>query len=75
MAAAGSCCPLALAASIPFAIDATTGTITVSGPLDREQLPSEEVLLEVTVSRRQQGEPHPSLPGALQPTLSSCPGA
>ncbi|NWS13691.1 CDHR2 protein, partial [Pachyramphus minor] len=33
--------------SIPFAISATTGTITVSEPLDREQLPSEEVLLEV----------------------------
>ncbi|XP_068265501.1 cadherin-related family member 2 [Nyctibius grandis] len=34
-------------ASVPFAIGATTGTITVSGHLDREQLPSEEVLLEV----------------------------
>ncbi|NXE91937.1 CDHR2 protein, partial [Menura novaehollandiae] len=34
--------------SVPFAINATTGIITVSGPLDREQLPSEEVLLEVT---------------------------
>ncbi|KAJ7411507.1 Cadherin-related family member 2 [Pitangus sulphuratus] len=33
--------------SVPFAINATTGTITVSEPLDREQLPSEEVLLEV----------------------------
>uniref|UniRef100_A0A672U8C3 Cadherin related family member 2 n=1 Tax=Strigops habroptila TaxID=2489341 RepID=A0A672U8C3_STRHB len=32
--------------SVPFAINATTGTITVSAPLDREQLPSEEVLLE-----------------------------
>lgn len=59
MAAASSCCPLALGASVTFAINATTGTITVSGPLDREQLPSEEVLLEVMVSRRQQGEPHP----------------
>ncbi|XP_009953428.1 PREDICTED: cadherin-related family member 2, partial [Leptosomus discolor] len=37
-------------ASSPFAINATTGTITVSGLLDREQLPSEEVLLEVTAS-------------------------
>ncbi|XP_065590714.1 cadherin-related family member 2 [Cyrtonyx montezumae] len=34
-------------ASVPFAISATTGTITVSQLLDREQLPSEEVLLEV----------------------------
>ncbi|NXT59269.1 CDHR2 protein, partial [Pluvianellus socialis] len=33
--------------SVPFAINAKNGTITVSGPLDREQLPSEEVLLEV----------------------------
>ncbi|NXA67388.1 CDHR2 protein, partial [Mohoua ochrocephala] len=35
-------------ASVPFVINVTTGTITVSEPLDREQLPSEEVLLEVT---------------------------
>ncbi|NXB04152.1 CDHR2 protein, partial [Cnemophilus loriae] len=34
--------------SVPFVINATTGIITVSEPLDREQLPSEEVLLEVT---------------------------
>ncbi|NXD76304.1 CDHR2 protein, partial [Halcyon senegalensis] len=34
-------------ANVPFAINATTGTITVNGLLDREQLPSEEVLLEV----------------------------
>ncbi|NXR44504.1 CDHR2 protein, partial [Hippolais icterina] len=35
-------------ASVPFVINNTTGTITVSEPLDREQLPREEVLLEVT---------------------------
>ncbi|NXI72491.1 CDHR2 protein, partial [Anseranas semipalmata] len=34
-------------ASVPFAINTMTGTITVSEMLDREQLPSEEVLLEV----------------------------
>ncbi|XP_074912738.1 cadherin-related family member 2 [Buteo buteo] len=34
-------------ASVPFAISSMTGTITVSGLLDREQLPGEEVLLEV----------------------------
>ncbi|NXR75164.1 CDHR2 protein, partial [Pycnonotus jocosus] len=34
-------------ASVPFVINDTTGTITVSEPLDREQLPSEEMLLEV----------------------------
>ncbi|XP_023791618.1 cadherin-related family member 2 isoform X1 [Cyanistes caeruleus] len=35
-------------ASVPFVINNTTGIITVSEPLDREQLPSEEVLLKVT---------------------------
>lgn len=75
VAATGSYCPLVLDTSVPFVINDKTGTITVSQPLDREQLPSEEVLLEVTVSRRQQGEPHPlPLPGPLQPSLSSCPG-
>ncbi|NXO34593.1 CDHR2 protein, partial [Locustella ochotensis] len=34
-------------ASVPFVINNITGTITVSEPLDREQLPREEVLLEV----------------------------
>ncbi|NXA03108.1 CDHR2 protein, partial [Sapayoa aenigma] len=38
--------------SVPFAISATMGTITVSEPLDREQLPSEEVLLEVTAREK-----------------------
>lgn len=52
VAATGSCCPLVLDASVPFVINVTTGTITVSEPLDREQLPSEEVLLEVMVSRK-----------------------
>ncbi|NWV27759.1 CDHR2 protein, partial [Origma solitaria] len=39
-------------ASVPFVINVTTGTITVSEPLDREQLPSEEVLLEVMARER-----------------------
>ncbi|NXK90952.1 CDHR2 protein, partial [Formicarius rufipectus] len=38
--------------SVPFAIDATTGTITVNETLDREQLPSEEVLLEVMAQEK-----------------------
>ncbi|XP_069725418.1 cadherin-related family member 2 [Phaenicophaeus curvirostris] len=39
-------------ASLPFTINATTGTITVSGALDREELPNEEVLLEVTAREK-----------------------
>ncbi|XP_065705229.1 cadherin-related family member 2 isoform X1 [Patagioenas fasciata] len=39
-------------ASVTFTINTTTGTITVSGPLDREELPSEEVLLEVTAREK-----------------------
>ncbi|NXY50681.1 CDHR2 protein, partial [Ceuthmochares aereus] len=39
-------------AILPFTINATTGTITVSGALDREELPSEEVLLEVTAREK-----------------------
>ncbi|NXI79711.1 CDHR2 protein, partial [Rhipidura dahli] len=39
-------------ASVPFVINVTTGTITVSEPLDREQLPSEEVLLKVTAREK-----------------------
>ncbi|XP_062358203.1 cadherin-related family member 2 [Cinclus cinclus] len=35
-------------ANVPFVINDTTGIITVSEPLDREQLPSEQVQLEVT---------------------------
>ncbi|NXV88936.1 CDHR2 protein, partial [Calonectris borealis] len=55
-------------ASVPFAINATVGTITVSGPLDREQLPSEEVLLEVMVSRSSKGNPILFLsPGSSDP--------
>ncbi|NXL65999.1 CDHR2 protein, partial [Chordeiles acutipennis] len=38
--------------TILFAINAMTGTITVSGHLDREQLPSEEVFLAVTASEK-----------------------
>ncbi|XP_039934218.1 cadherin-related family member 2 [Hirundo rustica] len=39
-------------ASVPFVINNITGTITVSKPLDREQLPSEEVLLQVTAREK-----------------------
>ncbi|NWV70676.1 CDHR2 protein, partial [Malurus elegans] len=39
-------------ASVPFVINVTTGTINVSEPLDREQLPTEEVLLEVTAREK-----------------------
>ncbi|XP_037763769.1 cadherin-related family member 2 isoform X1 [Chelonia mydas] len=38
-----------LNASVPFAIHLATGTVTVRSALDRERLPSEEVLLEVLV--------------------------
>ncbi|NXI32376.1 CDHR2 protein, partial [Sterrhoptilus dennistouni] len=38
--------------NVPFVINDKTGTITVSQPLDREQLPSEEVLLEVTAREK-----------------------
>ncbi|NXR40073.1 CDHR2 protein, partial [Zosterops hypoxanthus] len=39
--------------NVPFVINDKTGTITVSQPLDREQLPSEEVLLEVTAREKE----------------------
>ncbi|EMP30953.1 Cadherin-related family member 2 [Chelonia mydas] len=39
-----------LNASVPFAIHLATGTVTVRSALDRERLPSEEVLLEVLVN-------------------------
>ncbi|XP_059339673.1 cadherin-related family member 2 [Ammospiza nelsoni] len=45
-------------ASVPFVINNTTGAITVSEPLDREELPSEEVLLQVTAR-----EEHPDIYG------------
>ncbi|KYO42835.1 cadherin-related family member 2 [Alligator mississippiensis] len=45
--------------SLPFAINDTTGTITVTGALDRESLPSDEWLLEVLVSRGSPWQPPP----------------
>ncbi|NWH70773.1 CDHR2 protein, partial [Piaya cayana] len=39
-------------ANLPFTINAMNGTITVSGALDREELPSEEVLLKVTAREK-----------------------
>ncbi|NWU28883.1 CDHR2 protein, partial [Dyaphorophyia castanea] len=50
-------------ASVPFVINVTTGTITVSEPLDREQLPSDEVLLEVMAR-----EKHPDIHGKVAQT-------
>ncbi|XP_068554359.1 cadherin-related family member 2 [Anas acuta] len=50
-------------ASVPFAINTTTGIITVSGWLDREQLPSEEMLLEV-LAREKNPDIHGSVANA-----------